>query len=317
LIQRLAEDDKPLELPAPTETKEDGVPLAAAIYAFNEQWGKTKLGKDQPPLTEQEVLAATEDWKTRRIEAPVTNSEFASLQQITDTRLLPTDTSFELLTSFRPGDGYTYDRWSIRILTPRTAKPGWTYAYEIRDRFLGVRKADESDDEGIYDEYRILPGSGLPRGPYQRRPLGASKEGGSTASPEERKSEEEIEKVVGTWVLAGTEDDEEPETIEVERNGYSITLKFTDVAGDRKNALVNLSPSDDPPRFDLADLSLSGAPTWVGNYQVEGDTLSLEFTGVSGLRGRPLNWPQIQKLDDSPRTFKGEYRRQAKSKMDE
>jgi hypothetical protein len=353
IVQRLAADGTPLKLPEPAATEEDGVPLAAAIHEFNQRWGTTKLGKDQPPLTEEEVVAAIEDWKSRRNEAPVTNAEFADFTQIAETRLLPLGTAeLELLTSFAPGDGYEYDRWSIRIVTRRTAKPGWTYAFEIRDRFLGVRKSSSfslmappgefekgaEDIDNVFNQDRIRrPGSGLPRGPYQRRPLGATKEGGSTASPEERKSEEEIEKTLGTWVLDGTEDDAEPETIEFERSGYNIRrgggvfaggfaetiefersgynilLEFTDVAGRRKTGLANLSPSADPPRFNLAVLSISGAPTWVGNYKVEGDTLSLEFTGVTGLRGRPLDWPEVQKLDDSPRTFQGKYHRKSES----
>ncbi len=50
---------------------------------------------------------------------------------------------FELIPTFSLLDDSTYLIWSVRILTPQTAKPGWTYAYEIRKQFVRYRPLDE------------------------------------------------------------------------------------------------------------------------------------------------------------------------------
>ena len=106
------------------------------------QW-RDPVGKDQPPLTEEEVVAAIRWWEHRRNEAPVTNAEFEAFQQIADTRSLPQGFAFEVLSNFEPGDGYEYVIWSVRIVMQRTSKPGWTFAFDIRERFVSSRLIDD------------------------------------------------------------------------------------------------------------------------------------------------------------------------------
>ena len=101
------------------------------------------VGKDQPPLTEDEVVAAIRWWKYRRDEAPITNAEFEAFQRIADTRSLPPECKFEVLSNFEPGDGYEYVIWSARTVMPRTTKPGWTFAFTIRERFVRSRLIDD------------------------------------------------------------------------------------------------------------------------------------------------------------------------------
>src|SRR5262249_45130724 len=43
--------------------------------------------------------------------------------------------------TFSPGDGYEYEKWSVRLLLQRD-KPGFTYGFIIRDQFLCVTPAD-------------------------------------------------------------------------------------------------------------------------------------------------------------------------------
>ncbi len=120
----------------PTNIEPNAIPLAAAIREFNEAHMHDAIGKDQPPLTEDEVVAAIRSWQYHRNDAPVTNAEFEAFQQIANTRSLPKGFQFELLTDFEPGDGYRYRIWSVRIVMQRTAKPGWTYAFEIRRQYV-------------------------------------------------------------------------------------------------------------------------------------------------------------------------------------
>jgi hypothetical protein len=55
----------------------------------------------------------------------------------------PANVEFEVLQEFVPGDGYEYVVWSVRILMERKAKPGWTYAFGIRERFICCRLIDD------------------------------------------------------------------------------------------------------------------------------------------------------------------------------
>lgn len=117
--------------------------LEEAIRIFNIEAHSNPVGKDQPPLTMDEVVGAIR-WFNRE-EAPVTEVEFAAFRQIADTQKLPPGTEFEVLTGFIPGDGFRYTRWSVRIRMPRTAKIGGTFASSIRERTI---RADAFDKEG-------------------------------------------------------------------------------------------------------------------------------------------------------------------------
>ena len=115
-------------------------PLAAAIHGFNEKHAGDKIGKDQPPLTEDEVIAAIRWWKTKRAEADLTNEEFQAFQEIANTRMLPDKVEFEVLTGFQPNDQFRFDAWSVRIVMPRLSKAGWTYGFTVRDRWINSER---------------------------------------------------------------------------------------------------------------------------------------------------------------------------------
>ncbi len=126
-----------------TYVDSDAIPLSAAIRQFNEAHMNDPVGKDQPPLTEQEVVAAVRWWKYRRNEAPVRNGDFLGFQRIADERSLPRGFEFEALSSFEPGDGYSYVNWSVRIVVQRSSKPGGTFAFDIREQFISCRLIDD------------------------------------------------------------------------------------------------------------------------------------------------------------------------------
>ncbi len=120
-----------------------GTPLAAAIHGFNLEHQSARIGKDQPPLTEEEVIAAIRWWKTKRNEADLMNEEFQAFQAIADTRMLPEKVKFEVLTGFQPNQEFVFNAWSVRIVMPRLSKAGWTYAFSIRDRWINSRRLDD------------------------------------------------------------------------------------------------------------------------------------------------------------------------------
>jgi hypothetical protein len=117
--------------------------LDEAVRIFNARAQADQVGKDQPPLTVDEVVGAIR-WFNRN-EAPVTDAEFAAFRQIAQTKQLPAGSEFEVLNGFIPGDGFRYTRWSVRIRMPRTAAPGGSFAYCLRERT--IRAEPETKEE--------------------------------------------------------------------------------------------------------------------------------------------------------------------------
>ena len=112
------------------------LPLVDAIKAFNARAVDDPVGKDQPPLTEQEVLAAIRWWAIERKNAPVSDAQFAEFQRIVETRQLPAGTMFEVLRGYRPSLEREFAVWSVRIRMPHGLG---SYAYRIRERMISSR----------------------------------------------------------------------------------------------------------------------------------------------------------------------------------
>src|SRR5690606_20923844 len=115
LLHRVDDEGKPLPLPELGEAEPDATPLAAAIAGFNRQHSVI-AGLPQPPLTEEEVVAAILHWKTRRDDAPVSNKDFATFQAVAETRQLPEDMRLEVIPEFVQAKGSRLFIWSVRIL---------------------------------------------------------------------------------------------------------------------------------------------------------------------------------------------------------
>jgi serine/threonine protein kinase len=143
LFNQLDAAGQPVKLNEPGPKMPDDTPLAAAIHGFNSAH-RSLGGMDQPPLTEEEVVAAIHRMKIRRNELDVTNAEFSMLQKIADQRQLPEDVGFELLTLFQPGDGFEYLIWSIRLTLPRIENnvPYPRYAIILRKQFIRSQAID-------------------------------------------------------------------------------------------------------------------------------------------------------------------------------
>ncbi len=124
----------------------DWTPLTPAIDAFNERHRSHSIGKDQPPITKDEILTALRVWLTRREKLPVTNAEFRELEKIAATEQLPPGAELEVLTSFQPDNEWQFEAWSVRLRVshgPDGGRGGGSYAYTIRDRWLKARRIGE------------------------------------------------------------------------------------------------------------------------------------------------------------------------------
>jgi hypothetical protein len=121
-----------------------GVPLQKAIADFNAQAALDPIGKDQPPLTEEEVLAAIRLAEPSDFPAaPVFT--FQAFKQIATTRSLPRDASVDLLTGIDPGNDFVFDVWYVRIMLPK--EEGGSYSFTIRNRIIRARPVREVADE--------------------------------------------------------------------------------------------------------------------------------------------------------------------------
>lgn len=165
LLNQLDAAGQPVKLNKPGPLLPDNTPLAAAIHGFNSAH-RSLGGIDQPPLTEEEVIAAIRRMKTRRNELDVTNAEFAALQKIADQRQLPEDVGFELLQLFQPGDGNEYLIWSIRLTLPRIANqvPYPRYTIILRKQYVRSQAIDNGKiawgpvaDNGLQAGVRFEP----------------------------------------------------------------------------------------------------------------------------------------------------------------
>ncbi len=127
-------------------TSTEGTQLWAAIKRFNARYNQAD-GHKQPPLTENEVVAAIVHHQAKRDEADVSDALFEKFQQIARTRYLPEGASLEVIPTFGAEGGSTYSIWSVRIrmLQDEAGKEGWTYAFDIRDQFVSVKHGDAGE----------------------------------------------------------------------------------------------------------------------------------------------------------------------------
>ena len=91
------------QAPAPME----GTRLSDAVHQFNVRNAEHSQSKDQPPLTDDEVVAAIR-WATmHRDESPLSDEEFAALQNIAEMRIMPKGWELQLTTEvpYNPQNG--------------------------------------------------------------------------------------------------------------------------------------------------------------------------------------------------------------------
>ncbi len=113
------------------------VSLKAAVEDFNQKARTHPIGKSQPPLTEDEVIAAIRGWIPE--DTPrVTDDIYDKFQEIAESRELAKGADL----SFRPGwtgyRGYSFKVWWI-YLSIKTGK-NTGYTFRIRDQKISSRK---------------------------------------------------------------------------------------------------------------------------------------------------------------------------------
>ena len=147
------------------EPEPDGsTSLADAVEAFNEKALQNPIGKEQPPLTEEEVIAAIRWSDLDRKQLPVSDEEYRAFRNIADTRRLPKGSEFEVLTRFEPNEKFVFEAWSVRITMP---KEKGTYAFVIRERMVRSRVIG-AEERKVIERWNKSPIGSLSRAQYDK-----------------------------------------------------------------------------------------------------------------------------------------------------
>jgi hypothetical protein len=112
--------------------------LAEAVKGFNRRAQEDATGKTQPPLTEDEVVAAIRWWD--REEEPVTDDVYQAYQAIADTRKLPAGAALYFITRCSDPNSHEVEVWwiNLEIVTPDTG-----YGFRVRHQMLRYRPAGQ------------------------------------------------------------------------------------------------------------------------------------------------------------------------------
>jgi hypothetical protein len=128
--------------------------LAEAIRGFNQRAPEYKNGKAQPPLTEDEVIAALRWAVMHRKELPISEETRQTVERITETKQLPPNFDLELLTDYEPDGRVVFEVWSIRLRVPR--EPHGTYAITIRETMIRSRVMGPEERKVVSEWSRVF-----------------------------------------------------------------------------------------------------------------------------------------------------------------
>lgn len=120
----------------PALEAEQPQPLTDAVEALNDLAAKDAMGKDQPALTEAEVVAAIRGW-VRDQAPPASDEVYDAFQKIAKTKQLPKGTRLEFTTRWIGYEGYAFDVWWVDLTIPTGERS--TYTYRLRARMIESR----------------------------------------------------------------------------------------------------------------------------------------------------------------------------------
>jgi hypothetical protein len=133
---------------------EQATSLGHAVRDFNKRAPEYKNGKEQPPLTEEEVIAALRWAVLHRKDLPISEETRQTLERITETKQLPPKFDLELLTDYEPDGRVVFEVWSIRLRVPR--EPHGTYAITIREAMIRSRVMGPEERKVVSEWSRIF-----------------------------------------------------------------------------------------------------------------------------------------------------------------
>jgi len=116
--------------------------LSDAVKEFNWKAQTDPIGKGQPLLTEDEVVAAIRGWIREQMPAP--DAVYNAFQQVAETKRLPPTAKMDFTTGWHGYKGFHFEVWWIDLTLTEGSKHGYTY--RLRDRKIRCRPINASDD---------------------------------------------------------------------------------------------------------------------------------------------------------------------------
>lgn len=113
-------------------------PLAKAVKDFNEKAKDNVVGKKQPELTVDEVVAAIRGWIRDRY--PSSDDVYASYQKIAATGILPKGAKITFITGWQGFNDFDFDVWWVDLEVP-VDRGG--FVFRIRDQKISSRPAQK------------------------------------------------------------------------------------------------------------------------------------------------------------------------------
>jgi hypothetical protein len=109
--------------------------LKDAVDSFNQQAANDQIGSREPPLLEDEVVAAIPGW--RRDVDKVGDPTYAVFQKIADSKTLPEGAKLSFTTSWGTFNGYDFTVWWVDLSVKTGKNSG--YKFRIRDRKISSK----------------------------------------------------------------------------------------------------------------------------------------------------------------------------------
>jgi len=118
--------------------------LADAVREFNLTASRDPIGREQPLLTQDEVIAAFRWDCLQRDKFPGTDEGFETYREFARVGRLPRGARLRAMTRFMPGDEFVYSKWSVR-LKMHLKEGGRTYGLIVRDRIIDSRRVSQEE----------------------------------------------------------------------------------------------------------------------------------------------------------------------------
>ena len=135
-------------MPAQDETP---VPLDAAVRKFNARAAEHPIGKAQPPLTDDAVIAAIRWNLLDREKLNISDETARLLDAVPQTRTLPEEFTLEFEEGYEPNDRVTFDAWMVKLRIPGGVygADGGSTAIVISKRMIRSRLIGEEERKVI------------------------------------------------------------------------------------------------------------------------------------------------------------------------
>jgi uncharacterized protein (TIGR03067 family) len=315
------------------------ISLAEAIRVFNARAADNPVGKKQPPLSQDEVIAAIRWSLLNPDKLPVSDKTLETLKKITDSRELPQGFQLEVLTGFEPNGRSEFTKWSVRLRIP--AEPRGTTCVGIREVMINSRLIGEEERKVIAKQHKKWQAQGgIPfsedaqyvaerakaaevdrsKQKSDKQPEEEKPKSGEAAFPEAKAGKPEVAKtpavnpsaelnaLQGQWKVVGVEKgklstrvDVDPETVlHMTIDGDRLMIFYLNKSGFGWYYNYRIDPTAGPKTIDLLKRTLQT------NKRVASE--SLVFAGIYEIEGDRLkiclaHYEPTLKSEQRPKQF--------------